>query len=187
MDEQAHEADVERARAVLRAIAEAPRPSSVSNLGSRYQDETTFDDAMKRVGIDDVDQRAWVVRHLDLALAPSVTVCGHQIVFWAPSSRDHVAIGMKVWARPDGVVPEGHERVGWNRLACAYRTRVSFPYRDDVEGDYDFETVYRWRSVPIPGAPGRGRRAASDTSRPAAVCAGCFMVLPASGACDECA
>lgn len=142
----------------------------------------TFDDAMKRVGVDDVGQRAWVVSQLDVVVVPALASRAHPVVFWIPPSQEYVAVGVKVETRVGG-----RELVHWNRLACVYRTRVSFPHRDAIEVDYNFETVYRWRSARFPGPHEEGPGPPRNDPRRCAPDASCsyLPLVPATSATDR--
>ena len=158
------------------------RPTSVAHLSAREwpRDRSTFNDALKSLGIDDAGQREWVVNHVDPTLRLWLEHVGYDMVFWFPPSREYVAVGRYVDETAYAVPSR------WVREACIYRTRVELPAHEEVDlGWFRSEKHYRWRSTPIPGNPGRGRPSVG-VGRPAAVCTRCFMQLPASGVCDQC-
>ncbi|MFJ4233923.1 hypothetical protein [Cellulosimicrobium cellulans] len=159
------------------------RPTSVAHLSAREwpRDRSTFNDALKLLGIDDSGQREWVVNHIDPPLRRRLEHVGYDMVFWFPPSREYLAVGQFVDETAYAVPSR------WVRDACVYRTRVELPAHEDVDRGWLLPEgkLYRWCSTPIPGTPGRGRPSVG-AGRPAAVCSRCFMQLPASGVCDEC-
>lgn len=145
---------------------------SVSKWQPRYGDVPwPFDLALKAHGIHDLYTRQWVTARIQKETHHGMS----PILYWFPWSRAYLAVGY--------VVEDAEEMNGLKRLAFVQRRTIRF--EDHVYEGYAGSQLYRWRTVPFPDAASpRGFGSSAEESL--AVCDSCFLLLPASGVCDNC-
>lgn len=153
-----------------------PPFTSCADLRPRDADgPRTFDDALKRLGLADIELRAWVIRRVDGAQGWGPFSDGNSRYFWSPPSGNYVAIGYYEWNSRYEFHAAGDRREVVIR-------RGSIQFADHEYGFGMGAMSYRWITVPFPStsSPTRTRKSQS----PPALCPACFTTLPRSGACD---
>ncbi len=152
-----------------------PPPTSCADLRPRDADgPRTFDDALKRLGLADIELRAWVIRRLDRDRAWNSLIDGNSRYFWSPPSGSYVAIG---YYEPN--VHYNFHSAGDRREVVVRKGSIQFADHEYAGGMGT--AFYRWITVPFPSTTSSSRTRTGQ-SRPA-VCATCFTTLPLSGTC----